>query len=462
MTATLNAPQRPQEGLEHPPRVGVALSGRDHYSEAYKAAQGLRLTLRPWQEYALRVITAVDEQDKWLYPEVALVAARQNGKTKILLPRVMMGLARGERIIHAAQVREISREVLMQLSPILPKGYKLRQANGQESITSPMGGEYRIVAAQRGSRGLSADLLIVDELREFEDFDFIAAAAPTIFASANPQILYLSNAGTERSVVLNDLKQRAGQPGIAYLEWSAAPHRAANDQEGWLEANPSIGYGNQTIERLQSLYDKYENSAQLAVFETEHLCRWVKSMMPRLVADTAWQQCRGQLETPNRPAMGISVDPSGKRASAALAWKQSDGSIGLLVSAEVSGNPINVVDLAVDLTAQAAANSVQVVAFDPWTDQHLARHFPVTEAINGSEFANASERFVRAVETQGIRWQQADSISADLPYVARKSTSGNAWMADRADPDRSITAALAAIRAVWMASNPQIQTPSVY
>ena len=64
---------------------------------------------------------------------------------------------------------------------------------------------------------------------------------------------------------------------------------------------------------------------------------------------------------------------------------------------------------------------MEVVAFDPWTDQHLARHFPNTEEINGQEFANASERFVRAVETQGIRWQQADSISADLPYVARRA-----------------------------------------
>ena len=201
---------------------------------------------------------------------------------------------------------------------------------------------------------------------------------------------------------------------------------------------------------------------ELAVFETEHLCRWVKSMMPRLVADTAWQMCRGQLETPNRPAMGVSVDPSGKRASAALAWKQSDGSIGLLVSAEVTGNPINVIDLAVDLTAQAQTAGVQVVAYDPWTDEHLARHFPNTEKINGSEFANASERFVRAVETQGLRWQQADSISADLPYVARKAASGHTWMADRADPDRSITAALAAIRAVWMASNPQVQIPSAF
>ena len=236
----------------------MALSPTDRYSEALRASQRLGLQLRPWQEYALRVVTATDGE-KWKYPEVAIIAARQNGKTKILLPRVMMGLERGERMLHAAQVREISREVLMQLSPVLPPGYKLRQANGQESITSPNGGEYRIVAAQRGSRGLSADLLIVDELREFEDFDFIAAAAPTIFASANPQILYLSNAGTERSVVLNDLKNRAGTEGVAYLEWSADPFRDASDHAGWLEANPSIGYGHQTIERLQSLYDKYEN-----------------------------------------------------------------------------------------------------------------------------------------------------------------------------------------------------------
>jgi hypothetical protein len=132
------------------------------------------------------------------------------------------------------------------------------------------------------------------------------------------------------------------------------------------------------------------------------------------------------------------------------------------VSAEVTGNPINIVDLAVDLTAQAQTAGVTAVGFDPWTDQHLARHFPVTEGINGQEFANASERFVSAVETQALRWQAADAISVDLPYVARKITTGRSYMADRADPDRSITAALAAIRAVWLASNPQVQIPQVY
>jgi hypothetical protein len=160
--------------------------------------------------------------------------------------------------------------------------------------------------------------------------------------------------------------------------------------------------------------------------------------------------------------MGISVDPSGRRASAVISWLQSDGSIGVTVTAEVTGSPINIVDLAVDLTEQAQKQGVTVVGFDPWTDQHLARHFPVTEAINGQEFANASERFVSSVETQGLRWEYADSISSDLPYVSRKATTGRSYMADRADPDRSITAALAAVRAVWLASNPQILKPAIY
>lgn len=458
----MNTATSPQEAFSGSPTVGVALSPTSRIDEALRASQSLGLVLYPWQQHALEVATAVDEHGKWLYREVAIIAARQNGKTMILRPRIKMGLDAGERILHVAQQREIPREALMSLASVLPPSYKVRTANGQEQITSPAGGSYKIIAAQRGSRGLSADLLVIDELREFEDFDFIAAAEPTVSASANPQVLYLSNAGTDRSVVLNDLRNRKDSEALAYMEWSAAPERTADDKQGWVEANPSIGHGNLSMDRLQSLYDKYESAGELAVFETEHLCRWVKSMLPRLVADAAWQMCRGYVETPNRPAMGINVDPSGKRASAALAWKQSDGTIGLLVSAEVTGNPINVVDLAVDLTAQAQAAGVEVVAYDPWTDEHLARHFPNTEKINSSLFANASERFVRAVETQAIRWQQADSISSDLPYVARKSTTGGAWMADRADPDRSITAALAAIRAVWMASNPQVQIPSVF
>ena len=43
-------------------------------------------------------------------------------------------------------------------------------------------------------------------------------------ASADPQLVYLSNAGTDESVVLNHVRDRAADdPRLAYLEWSAAP-----------------------------------------------------------------------------------------------------------------------------------------------------------------------------------------------------------------------------------------------
>jgi hypothetical protein len=409
---------------------------------------------------------ALNEDATRRYRETAWIVSRRNGKTKILDSVVLAEMEAGRQVLHTSHNRILPRKTLFGIANLDRSRYKVREANGQEEIRDThTDGSYKILAPQRGARGPDGDTLIVDEIREFEDWDFIGAAEPITASSDDPWVCYLSNAGSEKSVVLNDLRRRAlaeVTPDLLYMEWSAAPELTHDDHDGWLQANPSIGYGNLTIERLQGLHDKYMEAGEISIWETEHLCRWVVSMMPRLVQDTAWQQCRGAIETPRNPSMGISVDPNGRRASAAIAWAQSDGSIAVTVTAEVTGNPINIVDLAVDLTEQAQQQGVTVVGFDPWTDQHLARHFPVTEAINGQEFANASERFVSSVETQGLRWQYADSISADLPYVARKQTTGRAYMADRADPDRSITAALAAVRAVWLASNPQILKPAIY
>src|SRR6185503_6725491 len=96
----------------------------------------------------------------------------------------------------------------------------------------------------RGSRGLGSDTLILDELREFETDDILGAAVPTLASSPDPQRIYLSNAGSESSVILNDLKRRGEEGGddlLAYLEWSAAPDRSIEDREGWVEANPAMG-----------------------------------------------------------------------------------------------------------------------------------------------------------------------------------------------------------------------------
>jgi polyhydroxyalkanoate synthesis regulator phasin len=59
------------------------------------------------------------------------------------------------------------------------------------------------------------------------------------------------------------------------------------------------------------------------------------------------------------------------------------------------------------------------------------------------------------VKAGKLRWDEADAITDDLIWTAKKPhDESGSFQAVRSDDDRPITAALAAIRAVWMASTP--------
>ena len=415
----------------------------------------------PWQNTVAEHLMAGN--GKWQYPEVAVVVARQNGKSTLLIPRILWGLEHGERIMHTAQNRTLPREIFEQVAELVPKSWlkrPVRLANGQERIDTKSGGCYRIVAPTRGgARGPSNDLVIIDEVREMDTWDFMAASRPTLTASKHPQTLYLSNAGEDTSVVLNSLRERAvaGDTNLAYIEWSAHPERDHMDKEGWAEANPALGI-TIALETLENAHD----SLPSPVFETEHLCRWVTSTSPRLVSEISWLQRAAQTGYPKRPAMGISVDPSGTRASAVIAWAAENGVVELQVLAHVTGSPIDLDRFGQALDEKAREVGVTETAHDPWTDQALARHLTASKPLQAAEWANASERFVRAVEGGWLRHSGSEQISADLAFTVRKVMEGGKFIAVKAVEDRPITAALAAVRAVWLASNPMDKRPRVF
>jgi hypothetical protein len=439
------------------PRMAPPLPAKSKVDDFVKTAAGSSISLLEWQQLAGRYLTATGPEG-WLFREVAIVVARQNGKTELLVPRILMDLRAGKRILHTAQNRTLPREVFMRVAwqlhdtELIPNG--IRYANGQEKINMRNGGSYKIVAPQRGARGLSADTLIFDELREFEDYDIIAAATPTLTASPDPQTIYLSNAGSDASVVLNDLKRRGEEGGegeFAYLEWSAAGDRSIDDRAGWAEANPSLGH----FLRMATLENAFATKPP-ATFETEHLCRWVASMQPRLVSDAAWMQCRASIESePVKPAVAFNVDPSGHRASAAMAWQMTDGRIALVELLEAVGDPIDLPALGADLQALINKHGAKKVSFASWTDKDLARHVPRAEALDGKEYANASEHFARTVLAGRLAWDGATHITEDLTWTARKPHDSGAWQAVPATHERSVTAVLAAIRAVWQAAAPR-------
>lgn len=448
------------------PRIAPPLPLHSKVDEYVTLSHALGIDLMPWQCNALRYMTATDASDRPLYREVAIVVARQNGKTTLLVPYVVAALRKGLRVMHTAQNRVLPRDVFEQVAEILTRAgvlkVKPRFANGQEVIKTRNGGIYRIVAPTRGgARGPSNDIVLIDELREMEDFGFIGAAKPTLTASKSPQMVYLSNAGTDDSAVLNSLRLRSdGDSNLAYLEWSAAPGRDAGDIEGWRESNPAMGHIPAVIDTLYAEHQANRLAGSMAVFETEHLCRWVATMRERLVDEFTWTRCQADPQQPTKPYLAVSTDPKGDRVSAVLAWQDGEN-VRLTVvlndalESDVAGQRIK------DLVK---VHKVRGVAFDPLTDAELVKYVkaPKPEPIAGQKFANASAQFRNGVDATRIRWHDADPVTEDLTWTAMKPNGEGAYHAVRAIDDRPITASLAAIRAVWLASGPPTPTARVW
>ncbi len=275
-------------------------------------------------------------------------------------------------------------------------------------------------------------------------------------------MVYLSNAGTDESVVLNSIRVRAdSDPSLAYLEWSSAPERSIDDRDGWCEANPAIGHV-LPMEYLERKHRSYTLSGLSAIFETEHLCRWVASMRERLVDEYAWAACQGPVSDPRSPSLAVSMTPDGQRAAAALAWQRPDGSVALRLLYDVTGRPIDTAKLGADIAKDAKRLGVRRVAYDPVTDAELAKFWPKAERVTGQAYTNASAQFVNLVNAKRIRWQDDGTLSSELSWTSRKLHDDGHFEAVRMADDHPIPAVLASIRAVWLASGPQAPSPKVW
>ena len=457
------------------PRIHPPQPLRHQLPEYRAEAVALGIEPMPWQDVVTTYATALDGDNRWAYREVAAVVGRQNGKTTLVKPIILKRLKEGRHIMHIAQIRDLPRMMFEELANALeesaPELFPRRRGKiiwprrgaGSESIVLTSGGTYRIAAALNGSaRGHSIDDLIIDELREMVDFGVINAAKPAQRFSDNPQTIYLSNAGTDASVVLNSLRDRAADdPSLAYLEWSAHPDYEADDRRGWVQANPAIGHFPQVLRDLEKDFVSATLAGNRAGFETEALCRWVTALLPPIIARTTWEELRqpqSDVVPHGRPVMGVALDPNGRRASAVLAWLSEDGRrVAVKPLLEATGDPIEAGLFGEHVKVLAAENRVRAVAYDGATDVELAKFFKDPKKISGPLLTNASSLFVNRVEGRTLDVDDDDDvIGPDIEWTGRKThRQPGTWTAIPLSTDHPVTALLATIRAVWLASGPK-------
>ena len=326
------------------------------------AEQILQIRLIPWQKWLLiHAFEVVDDpEDIWRfrYRTVIVEVGRQNGKTTLgcvialyFLYQLEVGLVLGtaQDVSNAEDTWQACVEMAKSNDQLAEAIQHVWYTNGSKRLQLTGNRDYRVRASNRkAGRGKSADLVLLDELREHQTWEAWAALSKTGMARKNAMLWCMSNAGDGTSVVLRHFRLRAhaqlGDPdgivkalgesepiaddsaegsALGLFEWSADPEADPGDMNAWAQANPSLGY---TIE-LATLKAAYADDPA-DVFKTECLCQWVTSVITPPFPVDSWDAGKDETSriADSSPLWwGVDISADRTRASIAVCGKRIDG-----------------------------------------------------------------------------------------------------------------------------------------
>lgn len=355
-----------RKGFEQPRIYTQPLRELDEHSTLgfdiiWFAENVLGLELHPWQRWlfvhALEVEgDACSDGWRFRYRTVVVEIGRQNGKTFIgmVLALYALYVLRLGLILGTAQDLEQAEDTWSAVVDMAQADADLAsevehvwRTNGAKRLQLTDNRQYRVKATTRkAGRGKSADIILLDELREHRDWEAWGALTKTTIARENALVWCMSNAGDGSSVVLRHLRMQAhrmlGDPdgivkalgdgadpieddesALGWFEWSAEPDADPADPRAWAQANPSLGY---------TIPERNIRSALATdppdVFKTECLCQWVEAVIQPPFPDGAWE---GGYDRSSQIPMGapfsVGVDISADRGATAVAvcGRRSDG-----------------------------------------------------------------------------------------------------------------------------------------
>ncbi|MBX6382175.1 MAG: terminase [Microbispora sp.] len=295
----------------------------------------------PWQRYVVDVALEVDPDTGLLvYREVGLTVPRQSGKTTLLLATMVhraLGFGTRQNIIYTAQTRGAARRkweeehVATLERSQFRKLFTVRRQLGQEAIRWKNGSRHSIESnTEKAGHGETLDLGVIDEAFAHEDDRLEQAFRPAMITRPQPQLWYLSTAGTRRSLYLKG-KVEAGrarcEAGVTeaacYFEWSAPNDADPGDPATWRACMPALGY---TVTEA-AVRAEFE-TMKLSEFRRAYLNQWQDDVPNewQVIPEATWRACADvRSEIAGRVAFAIHVAPDRSWAAIAVAGRRADG-----------------------------------------------------------------------------------------------------------------------------------------
>lgn len=304
--------------------------------------------LLPWQKAVIYRWLAVYFDDdtqawKWSNPKAGLLVPRQNGKTEIIIARIIGGMIfMNEALIYTAHadktVDETKRRVLRffydakaEVRDLLHSDFD-KEPKSFDYVELRDGGRCQFRTRTRtGGLGTTNDTLILDEAQEETDAQQ-EALLPTISAgkSQNQQIL---RAGTPPSgggngtvflrIRFNVIKGKDHD--TCWQEWSVELMTDPSDEDAWYACNPSLGY--------HLMLTAVRNEAKDMAIDSFNKMRlgWIAGVeTQRAIKDGDWAECvvkEVELEPEPKLVYAVKFAPDGSAVSLGVGVYQPDGKV---------------------------------------------------------------------------------------------------------------------------------------
>lgn len=442
-----------QPRLFTPPR-GVLTPKTTAGFEAIAFAEDvLGVTLIPWQRWLFQHMLELNPDGTFRFRTVLVQVARQNGKSTFaqVLSLWRMFVDRAGLVIGTAQNLDVAEEVWTGAVDMAEGCAELAgeiaavdRTNGKKALRLETGERYKVAAAsRRGGRGLSGDLVLLDEIREHQTWDAWAAVTKTTMARPKPQIVALSNAGDDQSVVLNHLRELGeksldGTDGdFGFFEWSAEPDCDLDDQRQWALANPSLGF---TITE-QAIMSALGTDPEW-IFRTEVLCQRVSQRSEQVVPMWQWVPLGtspGMIDGPIAVFVDVTLDR--KQSGIGVCGLNADGVPQVELAAVEPGtdwvtDKLDAMIAAHDVVAVGATSAGPVASLLPDL-KGICEAAGVTFVKAGSgDFAGMCGGFYDAVMAASLRHWSDPRIDMALAAAKRhKVVDAWSWERERVDVD---------------------------
>jgi len=441
-------------------------------------ATELGINLMEWQRFVCIHGHKIRADGRWAHSELGLIMARQQGKSTLMMLRILTGMfVWGEGLQLASAHRlttslETFRQIvaLIEANPKLEKEVKkIRWQHGAEEIELFGNRRFVVKAANNAARGLSKpETIHLDELREYKDEDAWSSMRYSMMAAKNPQVWVYSSAGDQHSVILNKLRERAlasattNDP-IGWFEWSAepdAPILLPSGEINWsafAQANPSL---NITIhpDNLKAVINDPPD-----IVRTEVLAQWVDTINSAIDAQK-WGLCQSDpipLDPEAPTWLGLDLSPD-RKFGALVATQRLSGERFNLVLLHTWSNDYSINDLAVanDIAPYVRKYNTQTVAYSKRTAQAVASRLvpagiPITD-MDGAIYAESCDRWLGAINSHRLQHGGQDELTQQTLSAAKLPYGDGSWIIGRRASRVAVCAAVASALATYFAT--QVET----